>query len=78
MMQPETIDGDTGRQRMAAVSEPPRQGEPATAGRQGGIIPGFANALIGQTVGSQVVTVIPPAQGYGAAAQASIPAGSQP
>ncbi|TFD73032.1 FKBP-type peptidyl-prolyl cis-trans isomerase [Cryobacterium fucosi] len=43
---------------------------------QGGIIPGFANALIGQTVGSQVVTVIPPAQGYGDAAQASIPAGS--
>ncbi len=43
---------------------------------QGGIIPGFANALIGQTVGSQVVTVIPPTLGYGDTAQASIPAGS--
>ncbi|TFB97213.1 MULTISPECIES: FKBP-type peptidyl-prolyl cis-trans isomerase [Cryobacterium] len=43
---------------------------------QGGIIPGFAKALIGQTVGSQVVTVIPPDQGYGDTAQASIPAGS--
>ena len=43
---------------------------------QGGIIPGFAKALIGQTVGSQVVTVIPPDQGYGDTAQASIPGGS--
>lgn len=29
-----------------------------------GVIPGFAKALIGQTVGSRVVTVIPPADGY--------------
>jgi FKBP-type peptidyl-prolyl cis-trans isomerase len=43
---------------------------------QGGIIPGFANALIGQTVGSQVVTVIPPNLGYGDTAQGPIPAGS--
>jgi FKBP-type peptidyl-prolyl cis-trans isomerase len=34
---------------------------------QGGVIPGFADALIGQTVGSQVIAVIPPAQGYGSA-----------
>jgi FKBP-type peptidyl-prolyl cis-trans isomerase len=32
---------------------------------QGGVIPGFADALIGQSVGSQVIAVIPPAQGYG-------------
>ncbi|MDJ0322626.1 FKBP-type peptidyl-prolyl cis-trans isomerase [Cryobacterium sp. PH31-AA6] len=43
---------------------------------QGGIIPGFANALIGQTVGSQIVTVIPPNLAYGDTAQGSIPAGS--
>lgn len=29
-----------------------------------GVIPGFAKALIGQTVGSRVVAVIPPADGY--------------
>jgi FKBP-type peptidyl-prolyl cis-trans isomerase len=43
---------------------------------KGGVIPGFAKALIGQTVGSQVIAVIPPDQGYGDAAQGSIPAGS--
>jgi FKBP-type peptidyl-prolyl cis-trans isomerase len=31
------------------------------------VVPGFAQGLIGQTVGSQVVIVIPPALGYGAA-----------
>ncbi|HZK60126.1 MAG TPA: FKBP-type peptidyl-prolyl cis-trans isomerase [Cryobacterium sp.] len=43
---------------------------------QGGVIPGFAKALIGQTVGSQVIAVIPPDQGYGNTASGSIPAGS--
>jgi peptidylprolyl isomerase len=43
---------------------------------QGGVIPGFANALIGQTVGSQVIAVIPPDQGYGDQASGTIPAGS--
>lgn len=43
---------------------------------QGGVIPGFANALIGQTVGSQIVAVIPPDQGYGDKASGTIPAGS--
>jgi FKBP-type peptidyl-prolyl cis-trans isomerase len=43
---------------------------------QGGVIPGFAKALIGQTVGSQVVAVIPPDQGYGDQANEKIPAGS--
>jgi FKBP-type peptidyl-prolyl cis-trans isomerase len=43
---------------------------------EGGLIPGFAQALIGQTVGSQIVAVIPPELGYGAEASGSIPAGS--
>ena len=43
---------------------------------QGGVIPGFATALIGQTVGSQIVAVIPPDQAYGAQASGPIPAGS--
>lgn len=30
-----------------------------------GVVPGFAQAIAGQTVGSQVVVVIPPALGYG-------------
>lgn len=30
-----------------------------------GVVPGFAKAIAGQTVGSQVVVVIPPAEGYG-------------
>jgi peptidylprolyl isomerase len=29
------------------------------------VVPGFSKALVGQTVGSQVVAVIPPADGYG-------------
>jgi len=41
-----------------------------------GVVPGFKKALEGQTVGSQVVAVIPPADGYGDQAQGSIPAGS--
>jgi peptidylprolyl isomerase len=31
----------------------------------GGVIPGFRDALVGQTVGSQVIAVIPPELGYG-------------
>ncbi|MEC5149699.1 FKBP-type peptidyl-prolyl cis-trans isomerase [Cryobacterium sp. GrIS_2_6] len=42
----------------------------------GGVVPGFATAIIGQTVGSQILTVVPPAKGYGDAAQGTIPAGS--
>ncbi|GAA5208999.1 FKBP-type peptidyl-prolyl cis-trans isomerase [Microbacterium kyungheense] len=41
-----------------------------------GVVPGFAKALEGQTVGSQVMVVIPPDQGYGDKEQASIPANS--
>ena len=40
------------------------------------MIPGFADALRGQTVGSQVMVVIPPEQGYGDQEQGAIPAGS--
>lgn len=43
---------------------------------QGGVIPGFAEALIGQPVGSQVIAIIPPDQGYGDTEQQGIPAGS--
>ena len=43
---------------------------------QGGLIDGFLKAVVGQKVGSQVVAVIPPAQGYGSAAQSNIPANS--
>lgn len=41
-----------------------------------GVVPGFAQAIQGQTVGSQVIAVIPPALGYGDQEQGSIPAGS--
>ncbi|GAA3660657.1 FKBP-type peptidyl-prolyl cis-trans isomerase [Microbacterium marinilacus] len=40
------------------------------------VVPGFAAALEDQTVGSQIMVVIPPDQGYGDQAQGSIPAGS--
>jgi peptidylprolyl isomerase len=42
----------------------------------GGLIPGFLTAVVGQKVGSQVVAVIPPAEGYGSTEQGSIPANS--
>lgn len=40
------------------------------------LLPGFAEALTGQTVGSQVMVVIPPDEGYGDEAQGAIPADS--
>lgn len=43
----------------------------------GGLVPGFAQALIGATVGSQILVVIPPEFGYPAgSAPASVPEGS--
>lgn len=39
-------------------------------------VPGFVKALAGQKVGSQVLVVIPPAEGYGDKAQGAIPANS--
>ena len=42
-----------------------------------GVVPGFAKALIGQTIGSRVLVVIPPSEGYPAGkAPSSIPDGS--
>ncbi|MFM6968615.1 MAG: FKBP-type peptidyl-prolyl cis-trans isomerase [Microbacteriaceae bacterium] len=42
-----------------------------------GVVPGFAKALIGQTIGSRVLAVIPPSEGYPAGkAPSSIPDGS--
>lgn len=40
------------------------------------VVPGFAAALEGQTVGSQVLVVVPPDQGYGDAGQGAIPGGA--
>jgi peptidylprolyl isomerase len=40
------------------------------------IIPGWIDGLSGQTVGSQVLLTIPPAEGYGTTAQTGIPANS--
>ncbi len=41
-----------------------------------GVVPGFRDAIVGQTVGSQILVVIPPAQGYGDQASGAIPANS--
>lgn len=50
-------------------------GEPASLTLDG-VVPGFAQALEGQTVGSQVLVVIPPEAGYGDQQQGAIPANS--
>ncbi|KQY46226.1 FKBP-type peptidyl-prolyl cis-trans isomerase [Cellulomonas sp. Root137] len=50
-------------------------GEPATFALTG-VIPGWTQGLAGQTVGSQVLLVIPPDLGYGDQASETIPAGS--
>ncbi len=42
------------------------RGEPATF-NTGAVIAGFAAAIVGQKVGSQVIVIIPPDQGYGEA-----------
>jgi peptidylprolyl isomerase len=52
-------------------------GSPATFNiGTGAVIPGWDKGLVGQKVGSQVLLVIPPADGYGDAGQGSIPAGA--
>ncbi len=43
---------------------------------QAQVIDGWNQGLVGQTVGSQVLLVVPPSLGYGATAQGSIPANS--
>lgn len=52
-----------------------KKGEPITVPGNA-YVPGFVKALAGQKVGSQVLVVIPPAEGYGDKAQGSIPANS--
>lgn len=42
----------------------------------GQLIPGFIKALVNQTIGSQVIAIIPPADGYGSQEQSLIPANS--
>lgn len=45
------------------------KGQPATlkaATGSGGVVSGFASAIIGQKVGSQVLVIVPPSKGYGA------------
>ncbi|MFM6971980.1 MAG: FKBP-type peptidyl-prolyl cis-trans isomerase, partial [Rhodoluna sp.] len=43
---------------------------------KGSVIDGFVKAIAGQTIGSQVIAVIPPAEGYGSQEQSGIPANS--
>ena len=45
------------------------RGEPSSF-KTDQVIPGFTAALVGQAVGSQVIVIIPPDQGYGAAGRA--------
>ncbi|WP_411721773.1 FKBP-type peptidyl-prolyl cis-trans isomerase [Mycetocola sp.] len=52
-----------------------QNGSPATFSPEE-IIPGFATALVGKQVGSQILVVIPPELGYGEQANATIPANS--
>lgn len=40
-------------------------GDAPTSAAVNGFIPGFTNAMVGQTVGSQVLVIIAPADGYG-------------
>jgi len=47
-----------------------------TALSKSSLIAGWVDGLAGKTVGSQVLLVIPPAEGYGATAQSTIPANS--
>jgi len=42
----------------------------------GSVVKGWDQGLVGQTVGSRVLLVIPPSLGYGSSAQGSIPANS--
>lgn len=43
---------------------------------EGALIEGFISAIVGQRVGSQVIAVIPPDQGYGEAGNGTIPPGA--
>lgn len=41
---------------------------------KGNVVPGFEKGLVGQKVGSQILLVIPPKDGYGAAGNGAVPA----
>ena len=51
------------------------RGEPAQFSLEQ-VVPGFTKAIAGQTVGSQVVAILPPADGYGASGSSPIPPNS--
>ena len=52
-------------------------GQPAQFQMQdGALIEGFLSAVVGQTVGSQVIAIIPPSLGYGDAGAGTIPPGA--
>jgi peptidylprolyl isomerase len=54
-----------------------KNGSPATFSLStGSLIDGWVEGIAGQTVGSQVLLIVPPDKGYGATAQGSIPANS--
>lgn len=40
-------------------------GQPFTFSTSGGVVQGFADAVLGETVGSQVIAILPPAVAYG-------------
>ena len=53
------------------------KGKPVTlTANPASVIEGFATAIIGRKVGSQVIAIVPPKLGYGDTAQGAIPAGS--
>jgi FKBP-type peptidyl-prolyl cis-trans isomerase len=53
------------------------RGSPATITLETGqLIDGWVQGLVGQTVGSQVLLIVPPELAYGDTTQGSIPAGS--
>lgn len=51
------------------------RGEPAQFSLEQ-VVPGFTKAIAGQTVGSQVVAILPPADGYGEQGAGTIPPNS--
>ena len=54
-----------------------KNGSPATFQlKKGALIKGFIKALVGQSVGSRVVAILPAADGYGATGSGSIPGGA--
>jgi len=57
-----------------------KSGAPTTfvvsTGDDAQVIPGFANAIIGQQVGSQIGVIVPPSEGYGDQGNEQVPAGS--